>query len=116
MENNNENRAGLIDNVNSPLGFFALSLLIVEGFLTITLIFSDLDPKSKYYGMLIGAGLFLIVVIGVLILVWCKPKNLIFKQEGHLLDGKNYGNNNNPEKKSTLEEKQPVSPSDVESI
>lgn len=84
LETQNESRAGIIQAITSPLGFFALSLLIVEGFLTIALVFSDLDAPSKYIGMLIGAGLFVLVVIGVLLLVWFKPTNLTFGEKSHL--------------------------------
>jgi hypothetical protein len=103
MEENKEKRSDLINAVHSPLGFFALSLLIVEGFLTITLIFSNLESESKFYGMIIGAGLFVLVVLGVWVLVWFKPKNIIFGQEGHLLNDQLYGNNKNPEKRSAIE-------------
>jgi len=87
MDNNNE-RYNLVKAITSPLGFFALSLLIVEGFLTIVLVFSDLESDKKFLGMLIGAGLFCLVVIGVLVMVWYKPKNLTFGEKSHIEEEK----------------------------
>mgnify|MGYP003510951728 FL=1 len=81
MKQNDNNRVDTLKSINAPLSFFALSLLIVEGFLTIALIFSDLSPQNKFWGMLIGAALFLLVVISVWFLVWFKPKNIIFGQD-----------------------------------
>lgn len=81
----NESRSNIIQAINTPLGFFALSLLIVEGFLAISLIFTK-EPKKddfNFWGMIIGAGLFFIVVLLVWILVWKKPKHLT-------LEGKHY--------------------------
>lgn len=93
-----EKRAGILYAITSPLGFFALSLLIVEGFLTIALVFSDLAASSKFFGMLIGAVLFLVVVIGVLLLVCYKPENLTFSENSHLkwLEMKTLGSSNKP--------------------
>ena len=84
MEGNKEKRSDIIHAITSPLGFFALSLLIVEGFLTIALVGSNLDSRSKFIGMLIGASLFLLVVIGVWLLVWFKPESLTFGEDSHL--------------------------------
>lgn len=79
-----EERKAIIDTINHPLGFFVLALLIIEAFLAMVLIFSDLEPDKKYIGMWLGLVLFLIVVGIVAILVWCKPKNLTFGEESHL--------------------------------
>ncbi len=106
MEENKEKRSDLIHAITSPLGFFALSLLIVEGFLTISLIFSNLNPISKFWGMIIGAGLFLLVVIGVWLLVWLKPENLTFGELSHLkrLEMEKWGTSDRPKKKPEVEE------------
>lgn len=76
----------LIESINKPLGFFALALLIVEAFLATVLIGSDLKPEDKFYGMWIGVGMFLLVVLIVGICVWFKPRNLMYDQYGHLVD------------------------------
>lgn len=84
MEGQKEKRLDFIHAITAPLGFFALSLLIVEGFLTTALVGSNLDPASKFWGMIIGAGLFLFVVFGVWLLVWIKPTHLTFSENSHL--------------------------------
>ena len=102
-----EGRVDIIQAITSPLGFFALSLLIVEGFLTIVLVFSDLDAQSKYYGMFIGSALFILVVIGVFLLVWFKPTNLTFGEKSHLqvLEmQKSWGTSDKPNTKAKTEE------------
>jgi len=105
-------QSGLIKVITSPLGFFALSLLIVEGFLTIVLIFSDLEQAHKFWGMIIGAALFFLVVLGVWWLVKSPDfiKNLTFGEHGHLEEHKMlveekklWGTSENPQKKSQIE-------------
>ena len=85
-----EQRSSIINAINSPLGFFALSLLIVEGFLGIVLIFSGLENNGKFWGMIIGTGLFVLVVVIVSLLVAFKPKNITFGQESHLMEEGKY--------------------------
>ncbi|MEI6191320.1 MAG: hypothetical protein WCP24_03065 [bacterium] len=113
MEQEKEKRSDLIHAITSPLGFFALSLLIVEGFLTIALIFSNLDSSAKFIGMIIGAALFIIVVLGVLALVCFKPENLTFSEGSHLkmLEMKNkYGTSDSPQEKVDVESINLVAP------
>lgn len=103
-------RTNLISVITSPLGFFALSLLIVEGFLTIVLIFSNLEAEGKFYGMLIGAGLFILVVGGVWYLVKNDPKNLTFGERSHLEEERmrNYGTAEQPKSKRDIKQEQPT--------
>lgn len=79
-----EEKNKILSTMNSPLVFFALALLIVEGFLTIVLTVSNLDALQKYTGMWAGISLFVILIIIVTLFVWCKPENLIFKASDHL--------------------------------
>lgn len=98
-------RSNLVKVITSPLGFFALSLLTVEGFLTIAMVFSNIEPANKVMGMMIGAGLFLIVVVIVFALVWCKPTNLTFGEKSHLKheeNVKNWGTSDKPETRRNL--------------
>ena len=90
------NRTGILETSNHPLGFFVLGLLIVETFLGTVLVGSDLDITHKYYGMWAGIGLFIILIIAVFILVWFKPKNLTFGEEGYLRDKGTFGTESNP--------------------
>lgn len=103
------NRPNLIQAITSPLGFFALSLFVVEGFLTIALTLSNLSPHDKFIGMLVGAGLFVIVVAGVFLLVLIRPTNLTFSEYSHLHSKwlekqKFWGTSDMPETKSRIEE------------
>lgn len=108
MEGSVGSRSSLIGVVTAPLGFFALSLLIVEGFLTISLIYSGLDAGGKFWGMMIGTGLFILVVVGVFVLVWCKPTNLTFGESSHLRAM--FGTSENPEPRSKIVEHLPGAP------
>ena len=78
MRHSDSGFARTVDAIDKPLGFYALALLIVEGFLTILLIFSDLDTGAKTWGMGAIIGLFVLVVGVVSALVWFKPTNLTF--------------------------------------
>ena len=81
----NQDRKNIINVITSPLGFFALALMIVEGFLGIILIFSkEQDLKFNFWGMIIGALLFIIVVVLVWIMVWGRPGNLTLEGKHHL--------------------------------
>ena len=102
----NSDRASLIKVITSPLGFFALSLLIVEGFLTISLIFSKITDIAKLVGMLIGAGLFVLVVLLVYNLVKKYPENLTFGELSHIEKAKlakNFGTSEAPVEKSAVQ-------------
>lgn len=77
---------GVARAIRAPLGFFVLALLIVEAFLGSVLVGSDLTPEKKFYAVWIGVGMFLLVIVIVSILVWFKPRNLMFDQYGHLVD------------------------------
>ena len=88
MERNRAKSGGvwsrIIDAVTAPLGFFVLSLLIVEGFLGTVLLWADLENTDKVNGMYVGVGMFVLVSLLVSILVWFKPDNLTFDKEAHL--------------------------------
>ena len=77
-------RLSIIEVIKSPLGFFVLALLIVEAFIGLVLIKSDLTEPHKFFGMNAGIFLFVILVIVVTLLVWHKPKHLIYTEEGHM--------------------------------
>ena len=103
-----DSKSSIIKSISSPLGFFALSLLIVEGFLGIVLVYSGMGYSSKFWGMIIGAALFVIVVAIVSLLVAYKPKNLIFGEESHLKeDSLIYGSKDKPLTEHQLEKEEP---------
>ena len=86
MRHSHSGYTRLVDAIDKPLGFYVLALLIVEGFLSIVLIFSDLDKGAKAWGMGAIIGLFVLVVLIVSALVWSKPTNLTFTGYEALVD------------------------------
>ena len=55
------------------MGFFILALLIVETFLTLVLTINGGDYR---FGIYIGSGLFVLVVVIVAIVDWFRPHHL----------------------------------------
>lgn len=96
MNTENSGRATLVSVITTPLGFFALSLLIVEGFLGLVLLGSNLEAGQKFLGLMIGSALFILVVGAVVVLVWTKPQNLTFSEASHLAHEKFLGNKDDP--------------------
>ena len=89
--------ARIIEAIDKPLGFYVLALLIVESFLTVVLIFSELGAPVQERGMWAGVGLFGGVVLIVTVIVWNKPTHLTFTELGSLIQmGKvSYGTDTN---------------------
>lgn len=79
-------RRKVIAAISAPLGFFVLALLIVETFLATVLIGANLEKENKMCGIWLGVSLFVVVVVGVWVLVWFKPENLVFDQDAILAD------------------------------
>lgn len=75
----------LIKGINTPLSFFVLALLIVESFLGLIILQSDIDNINKVYLIWFGGALFLIETVLVFILIMNnKVKDLTFDKEAHL--------------------------------
>ena len=77
-------RARAVQAIHSPLGFFVLALLIVEGFLIAAGTSFGLSQPWKLTTLAIGVLLFLLVVGTVVWLVVKHPKNLVFGEESHV--------------------------------
>ena len=77
-------RARAVQAIHSPLGFFVLALLIVEGFLFGAGTWFDLSQPWKLTAIGIGVLLFLLVFGTVVWLVVKHPKNLVFGEESHV--------------------------------
>jgi hypothetical protein len=75
----------IIELIDKPLGFFVLALLIVETFLGIVLVSAKLSDEHKIYCVLLGVGMFIIVIVLVFLLVWKKPEALTFDKDAHLI-------------------------------
>ena len=70
---------GILGQVTSPLIFFALALLVIEGIIGITVVKSKLDAIQQFYMILVMAFLFLSVV-GLVAWITVKyPLNLMDK-------------------------------------
>lgn len=77
-------RAKAVQAVHSPLGFFVLALLVVEGFLFGAGTWFGLSEAWKLIAILVGVLLFLGVFGTVVWLVVKHPKNLVFGEESHV--------------------------------
>ena len=77
-------RRKAIQAIHSPLGFFVLALLIVEGFLFGAGAWFELSSNWRIAAMGVGVVLFLVVFGTVVVLVVKFPKNLVFSEESHL--------------------------------
>ncbi len=76
-------RVGIIRAISTPLGFYVLSLLIVEATIGLVLTASKLSAEHVWWGFFVVVGLFLLVFLVVTALViWC-PKNLLYGKEEH---------------------------------
>lgn len=72
--------------IRTPLGFYALALLIVEGFLGTVIIATDLPSGIKILGIWIGSAVFVLVILIVAVFAWFRPTNLMYDQYSHLVD------------------------------
>ncbi len=54
---------GILGQVNTPLVFFALALLVIEGIIGFTLVNSRLDAVQQFNVILIKAALFMAVIL-----------------------------------------------------
>lgn len=100
-------RASIISVITTPLGFFALSLLIVESFLATVLVLSNNLPNpAKELGIWVAAVAFFVVIGLVTLLVWCKPLNLTLQGKEwneRAKDLKDWGDSTNPQTKKEVE-------------
>ena len=78
------NRAQILQQVTTPLGFYVLTLLILEGTLSIVLTGSKLTEEHIWTGFLLMIGVFISVVALVTLFVWRKPESLLFEKEQYL--------------------------------
>ena len=76
-------RVGIIRAISTPLGFYVLSLLIVEATLGLVLTASKLSEEHVWLGFFVAIGLFLLVfIVGTGLVIW-SPKNLLYGKEEH---------------------------------
>ena len=82
--NRNKGRANILRQIQTPLGFYVLALLIVEGTLGLVLTYAKLSDDNRWSGFLCMIGVFAVVVLIVTALTIWKPKNLLYGKEEHL--------------------------------
>lgn len=75
---------GFLGQVNTPLVFFALALLVIEGIIGFTVVNSKLNAAQQFDVILIMAGLFLAVVVVVAFITVKYPLNLMDKVDESL--------------------------------
>jgi len=74
---------GIIQAITTPLGFYVLALLIVEGTLCIVLTASKLDAAKVWCGFLWMVGIFIGVIVVVTFFAWLNPRHLLYGKEEH---------------------------------
>jgi membrane protein implicated in regulation of membrane protease activity len=104
-----DKRANIINVITTPLGFFALALLIVEGFLGIVIFGSgeSLGSDVKLTGMYMAMGAFVLVVVMVALMVWRIPEKLTLSGKDWQERAKNslsWGASDNPSTKKKIVE------------
>ena len=72
-----------LGQIQTPLGFYVLALLIIESMLTIVLTAAGFEQKYKWYGFLCMIGVFAAVVLIVTVLTFRNPRNLLYGKEEH---------------------------------
>jgi hypothetical protein len=78
------NRAEILQQVKTPLGFYVLTLLILEANLSIVLTCSKLTEEHIWNGFLWMISAFIGTVVLVTLFVWLKPECLLFEKEQYL--------------------------------
>lgn len=76
-------RIGIIRAITTPLGFYVLSILIIEATLGLVLTYSKLSEEHVWLGFFVVIGLFLLVfAVVTCFVIWC-PRNLLYGKEEH---------------------------------
>jgi heme A synthase len=73
-----------IRSITTPLGFFVLALLIIEGTLGVVLTWSKLSENHVWDGFICMIIIFVCVIIIVSLFTWRNPKHLLYGKEEHL--------------------------------
>jgi len=81
-------RAGLLEAITNPLGFFGLTMLIIEGILGLVVGTSKMSGDQQFCAFLILVGLCVVVIalVTVMAIVW--PRSLLAKVTSDLDQGR----------------------------
>jgi hypothetical protein len=77
------NRLKTLAQIQTPLGFYVLALLIIESTLSIVLTAAAFEQSYKWYGFPCMIAVFAAVVLTVTGLTIFCPKNLLYGKEEH---------------------------------
>ena len=77
------NKLKILAEIQTPLGFYVLALLIIESTLAIVLTAAGFEQAFKWYGFLLMIVVFAAVVLIVTILTFVNPRNLLYGKEEH---------------------------------
>jgi hypothetical protein len=78
-----DDRYKILGQIQTPLGFYVLALLIIESTLGMVLTFAGFEQYYKWYGFLLMIAVFTGVVLVVSGLTVFNPKNLLYGKEEH---------------------------------
>jgi len=79
-----EKRSGILEQLKYPLGFFGLSLLVVEGAFGAVLSINELSEKVILILSTWMGGLFLVSILVVAFLVYKVPKHIMLQSQEDL--------------------------------
>jgi hypothetical protein len=77
-------RTRLIELIDRPLGFYVLSLLIVETFIGVVAALARSSVGDLHLGLWLGVGMFVYITGTVTFIVWHKAHVLTFDRDAHL--------------------------------
>lgn len=78
-----DGRLKILGQIQTPLGFYVLALLIIESTLGMVLTFAGFEQYYKWYGFLLMIAVFTAVVLVVSGLTIFNPRNLLYGKEEH---------------------------------
>lgn len=79
-------RVRLVELIDRPLGFYVLSLLIVESFIGVVAAVGRDKADVLVWGLKLGVGMFVYVTLTVTVISWFKAHVLTFDRDAHLRD------------------------------
>jgi hypothetical protein len=73
-----------LEFIDRPLGFYVLSLLIVESFIGLVATLGLDSGDDLRMGLYLGVGMFVYITLTVTLIVWKKAHVLTFDRDAHL--------------------------------
>jgi hypothetical protein len=73
----------ILKQIQTPLGFFVLALLIIESTLCIVLTVANFEESHRWLGFMCMVGVFAAVVLIVTGLTIFVPRNLLYSKDEH---------------------------------